>query len=159
MENVVRSRPGTWFAINVANPIDSRLLRWTRGRVGTYMGQPVGLLETTGARSGEPRTTPLLYLQDGERVVLVASKGGAPRHPAWYYNAMANREVVFMCRDGERRRYRVRTAAGEEREALWGRCNDLYAGYDDYALRTGGRVIPVVVLEPVGSAEAESGRE
>jgi F420H(2)-dependent quinone reductase len=156
MENVVRSRPGTWFAINVANPIDRRLLRWTRGRVGTYMGQPVGLLETTGARSGEPRTTPLLYLRDGERVILIASKGGAPRHPAWYHNATANHEVVFMCRDGERRPYRVRTATGEEREALWGRCNDLYAGYDDYALRAGGRVIPVVVLEPVVPGEVES---
>jgi deazaflavin-dependent oxidoreductase (nitroreductase family) len=151
MEDVVKSRPGTWFAINIANPIDRRLLRWTGGRIGTFIGQPVGLLETTGARSGAPRTTPLLYLRDGERVVLVASKGGAPRHPAWYHNLRANPEVAFTCRDGQRRRYRARPAAGEEREALWGRCNDLYAGYDEYALRTGGRVIPVVVLEPVAA--------
>jgi F420H(2)-dependent quinone reductase len=152
MEKVVKSRLGTWFAINVANPIDRRLLRWSGGRIGTFIGQPVGLLETTGARSGAQRTTPLLYLRDGERVVLVASKGGAPRHPAWYHNAMANPEVAFTCRDGQRVRYLARTAAGDEREALWGRCNDLYAGYDEYALRTGGRVIPVVVLEPVPPA-------
>jgi len=152
MENIARSRPGGWFAINVANPADQRLLRWTGGRVGFFMGQPVGLLHTVGARSGQPRTTPLLYLADGERVVLVASKAGAERNPAWFHNLRANPRVEFMARDGETRGYVARVAEGAERDRLWLAVNDLYAGYDDYQRRTGGRVIPVVVLEPEGSA-------
>jgi hypothetical protein len=76
-EAFARTKAGGWFAINVANPIDRRLLRWTRGRVGLFMGQPVGLLETVGARSGQPRTTPLLYLERDRRIVLIASKAGA----------------------------------------------------------------------------------
>jgi deazaflavin-dependent oxidoreductase (nitroreductase family) len=148
-ERVVQSRPGAWFAINVSNPLDRRLLRWTRGRVGMYLGQPVGLLETVGAKSGQPRTTPLLYLQDGERVVITASSGGAPRHPAWFHNLRANPDVRFSDRRGRRRAYRARVAEGAERERLWEEVNDLYAGYETYQGRTGGRRIPVVVLEPV----------
>ena len=81
-ETVARTKPGGWLAINVANPIDRRLLRWTRGRIGMFPGQPVGLLETVGARSGIPRSTPLLYMEHEGRIVLVASKAGAKRHPA-----------------------------------------------------------------------------
>jgi deazaflavin-dependent oxidoreductase (nitroreductase family) len=148
MEAVVKSRPGGWFAVNVANPVDRRLLRWTNGRVGLFIGQPVGLLETVGAKSGEPRTTPLLYLEEGDRVVLVASKAGAARHPAWYHNLCAQPEVSFSGRGGGRRPYRARLAEGPERDRLWARVNDLYAGYDTYQGRAGTRRIPVVVLEP-----------
>lgn len=148
-ERFARTRFGAWFAINVANPIDRRLLPLTRGRVGVFIGAPVGLLETVGAKSGKDRQTPLVYLDDGERVVLVASKGGATSHPGWYHNLRANPEVGFLRRGGHHARYRARDAEGAEREALWARVNDLYAGYDDYQLRTGGRRIPVVVLDPV----------
>jgi deazaflavin-dependent oxidoreductase (nitroreductase family) len=151
MEQVVKSRPGAWFAINVANPIDRRLLRWTRGRVGMYLGQPVGLLETVGAKSGQPRSTPLLYLEDGERIVLVASSGGATKHPAWFHNVRANPDIHFCDRRGRRRAYRARVAEGPERKRLWQEVNDLYAGYETYQGRTAGRRIPVVVLEPVSS--------
>ena len=64
LEAFAKTRFGGWFAVHVANPIDKRLLRWSRGRVGLFLGQPVGLLETVGARSGQPRSTPLLYLAD-----------------------------------------------------------------------------------------------
>ena len=148
MEAVVKSRPGGWFAVNVANPVDRRLLRWTGGRVGLFIGQPVGLLETVGAKSGEPRSTPLLYLEQGDRIVLVASKAGAARHPAWYHNLRAQPEVSFSGRRGGRRPYRARLAEGPERYRLWARVNDLYAGYDTYQGRAGTRRIPVVVLEP-----------
>ena len=147
-ERFALTHAGGWFAINVANPIDRRLLRWTPGRFGLFLGQPVGLLETVGARSGQPRSTPLLYREDDGRVVLIASKAGAARHPAWYHNVRAHPEVGFTARDGRRGRYRAREAEGAEREALWARANDLYAGYDDYQERTGGRRIPVIVLEP-----------
>jgi F420H(2)-dependent quinone reductase len=148
METIVKSRPGGWFAVNVGNPVDQRLLRWTNGRVGLFPGQPVGLLETVGAKSGQPRTTPLLYLQDGEQVVLVASKAGAARHPAWFHNLRARPDVFFTARKAHRRPYRAREAEGPERERLWARVNDLYAGYETYQGRSGGRRIPVVVLEP-----------
>jgi deazaflavin-dependent oxidoreductase (nitroreductase family) len=148
LESLARSKPGGWFAVNVASPIDRRLLRWTGGRVGLFLGQPVGLLETVGARSGQPRTTPLLYCEDSGRIVLIASKAGAERHPAWYHNLRANPEVGFSGRDGRRVRYRAREAEGVERDGLWAQANDLYAGYEDYQQRTGGRRIPVIVLEP-----------
>ena len=147
LENIARSRAGAWFAIHVANPVDRRLLRWTNGRIGLYLGQPVGVLEHVGAKSGSPRETPLLYLADGERIVLVASKGGAPRHPSWYHNVRANPEVNFR-HAGRSERYRAREAVGAERDQLWDRVNDLYAGYDDYQERAGCRRIPVIVLEP-----------
>lgn len=148
LEAIARSRPGGWIALNVANPLDQRLLEWSDGRVGVFVGQSVGLLYATGARSGQPRKTPLLYLRDGDRIVLVASQTGKPRNPAWYHNVKAHPEVEFLPRGGPRRRYRAREAEGTERERLWAEANDLYAGYDDYAERAGGRVIPVVVLEP-----------
>ena len=154
LEPLVTSRPGAWFMLNVANPLDRRLLRLTRGRVGVLMGQPVGLLETVGAKTGEARTTPLAYIEDADRVVLVASSGGAARHPAWFHNLSANPEVHFSDRRGARRRYRARLAEGPERERLWRAANDFYAGYDTYQGRTRGRRIPVVVLEPLARADA-----
>ena len=107
-----RTRGGGWFAIHVANPVDQRLLRWTNGRVGFFFGQPVGLLHTVGAKSGERRTTPLLYLADGDRIVLVASMAGAARNPAWFHNLVAHPEVEFMPRGGARTAYVARVAEG-----------------------------------------------
>ena len=149
LENLARSRAGAWLAINVANPIDQRLLAWSNGKVGLFVGQQVGLLEHIGAKSGRRRVTPLLYLTDDDRVVLVASQGGAPRHPAWYHNLKANPEVEFLPRGGPKAPYLAREADGAERDELWAAVNDLYAGYDDYQGRTGGSRIPVMVLEPM----------
>jgi deazaflavin-dependent oxidoreductase (nitroreductase family) len=150
-EAFARTKAGGWFAINIANPIDRRLLRWTGGRLGLFVGQPVGLLETRGARSGRARSTPLLYRQEEERIVVIASKAGAVRHPAWYHNLRSHPEVGFTDRRGNRRRYRAREAEGAERDVLWAQANDLYAGYDDYQRRAGGRRIPVIVLDPDGA--------
>jgi deazaflavin-dependent oxidoreductase (nitroreductase family) len=148
IEAFAQTKVGAWLAINVANPIDRRLLPLTNGRVGLYLGAPVGLLETVGARSGQRRQTPLLYLDDGDRVILVASKGGNPRHPAWYHNLKANPRVEFLRRGGHRGGYVAREAIGEERESLWVRVNDLYRGYETYQGRTRGRKIPIIVLDP-----------
>jgi deazaflavin-dependent oxidoreductase (nitroreductase family) len=81
------------------------------------------------------------------RIVLIASKAGAERHPAWYHNLIAHPEVGFTGHDGRHGRFRAREAQGPERDALWALANDLYAGYEDYQQRTGGRRIPVIVLE------------
>jgi len=149
-ESVAKTRLGGWFFLNVANRADRILLPLTKGRfslggAGVY---PVGLLTSLGAKSGKTRETPLTYLQDGDNVVLVASKAGSVKNPAWYHNLVANPAVTFLSRRGKRD-YTAREAIGTERERLWAEVNDLYSGYDTYQGRTGGRRIPVMVLEPV----------
>ena len=128
--------------------IDRVLLPLTRGRVSSAPGQQVGLLETLGAKSGERRRAPLLYLRDGDRVVLIASMGGNPRHPAWYWNLKSNPRVKFIGPGGLTGDYVAREAEDEERERLWAEAVDYYDGYATYAGRTDGRVIPIVILEP-----------
>ena len=147
LEDFARSKAGSWYFINVATQMDRLLLPLSRGRLSSTFGQPVGLLETVGAKSGEQRRTPLLFLRDGDRVVLVASKGGSRRHPAWYWNLRANPRVKFRGPGGVSGEYVARVAEGKERSRLWNEAVDLYAGYSTYA-ETGGRVIPIVVLEP-----------
>jgi F420H(2)-dependent quinone reductase len=154
MEAIAKTRFGGWVAVNIANPIDQRLIPLTGGRIGFPSPRPAGLLETVGARSGQRRRTPLLYLEDGDRIVLVASKAGSARHPAWYHNTKANPRVRFLRRGGEAE-YVAREATGPERERLWERVNHLYSGYDTYQGRAGGRRIPVVVLEPADQPGVE----
>jgi deazaflavin-dependent oxidoreductase (nitroreductase family) len=118
----------------------------TGGEVGhIWNGVPALLLTTTGRRTGEQRTTPLIYGRDGENYVIVASKGGAPQHPAWYLNLSAEPEVGVQVRD-DRFRARARTAEPEERRRLWQQMAEIWPGYDEYATKT-DREIPVVVLE------------
>jgi proline iminopeptidase len=126
-----------------------RRYRETGGEVGHDWreGSTVLLLTTTGRTSGEPRTTPLIYAQDGDRYVIVASKGGAPAHPGWYRNLAKTPEVELQVRDRVFRAH-ARTAEGEERERLWRKANEVWPHYDEYARKT-DREIPVVVLEPV----------
>jgi len=118
-------------------------------RIGSAFRNPVPicLLEHRGRKTGRLRTTPLVYLEDGERVVVVASQAGRPDHPMWYLNVVADPEVVVQRGKG-RRRMRARVADEVERAALWPRLVALYADYDSYQSWT-DRVIPVVVLEPV----------
>jgi|SRR5579859_3913936 len=104
------------------------------------------LLDHVGARSGTKRTTPLLYIEDGEDVVIVASKGGYPRHPAWYHNLRANPETTVQI-GAERRPVRARVAAAEERPRLWEQAVASYPGYRGYQQRT-EREIPLVILSP-----------
>ncbi len=105
------------------------------------------LLDHVGAKSGTKRTAPLLYFRDGDNVVLVASKGGFPKHPAWYHNLMANPDTVVQI-GRERRRVHARVANPEERGRLWPAAVREYRGYADYQARSKGREIPLVVLEP-----------
>jgi deazaflavin-dependent oxidoreductase (nitroreductase family) len=122
--------------------------RATGGRVGGRFlrGAPVLLLTTRGRRSGQPRTAPLLYLADGDRIVVVASKGGMSQHPLWYRNLEARPECEVEI-GRERRAVRARVASPAEKRELWPRLVALYRDYDDYQART-ERDIPVVILEP-----------
>jgi deazaflavin-dependent oxidoreductase (nitroreductase family) len=126
--------------------VHNALYRLSGGKVGGRMGKaPVLLLTVTGRKSGKRRTTPLLYSRDGENLVVIASVGGAPRHPAWYLNLQGREAEVQVGR--ERRRVRARDADGEERDRLWAQMVGLYPPYEAYQRKTTRR-IPVVVLEP-----------
>ncbi len=109
-----------------------------------WRGTTILLLTTEGRRSGEPRTTPLIHRTDGDRWVIVASKGGAPDHPGWYENLLANPEATIQVMD-EVIPVRASDAQGEERERLWDLMAEVWPPYNDYQSKT-DRQIPVVVL-------------
>jgi F420H(2)-dependent quinone reductase len=147
-ERFASSKPGAWYFINVAMRLDRVLLPLSGGRLSMGFGQQVGLLESIGAKSGERRRIPLLYLRDGNHVVLIASKGGSTKNPAWYFNVKANPQVRFLAPGGITGDYVAREADGDERARLWAEAVDYYDGFATYQGRTDGRRIPVVVLEP-----------
>ena len=128
--------------------IDRRLIPLTRGRVKVAMGQPILLLHTRGARSGQERTTPLLYTPHRGGFIVVASKAGAEHNPAWYHNLRAHPDAVAVEIGGRRIPVRSRVIEGAERDELWRIVNDNYNGYETYQGRARNRVIPVVLLEP-----------
>lgn len=122
-----------------------RVYRETGGQRGyDWRGTTILLLTTEGRRSGESRTTPLIHRTDGDRWVVVASKGGSPSHPGWFENLQANPEVTIQVRD-ERVPARASTAEGEERDRLWSLMTEVWPAYDDYQAKT-DRQIPVVVF-------------
>jgi deazaflavin-dependent oxidoreductase (nitroreductase family) len=122
-----------------------RVYRETAGERGYHWrGTTILLLTTRGRTSGELRTTPLIHRTDGERWVVVASKGGAPEHPGWYENLQANPEATIEL-PGETVPARASTAEGEERARLWALMNEVWPAYDEYQAKT-DREIPVVVL-------------
>jgi deazaflavin-dependent oxidoreductase (nitroreductase family) len=120
--------------------------KWRVG-AGFRKPPPICLLEHRGRKTGRIRTTPLVYLRDGERIIVVASQAGRPEHPMWYLNLLADPRVTVQV-GRERRPMRARVTEPDERALLWPLLVDLYADYDSYQSWT-DRVIPVVVLEPV----------
>jgi deazaflavin-dependent oxidoreductase (nitroreductase family) len=138
-----------WPATRRFMGIHTLLYERTGGRIGhTIPGVPgkMLLLDHVGARSGTERTSPLLYFRDGEDLVVIASKGGFPRHPAWYHNLIANPDTTVQV--GSRHLpVHARVAKPEERQPLWDMAVEAYRGYEDYASRSKGREIPLVVLE------------
>jgi deazaflavin-dependent oxidoreductase (nitroreductase family) len=122
-----------------------RVYRETDGQRGYHWrGTTILLLTTEGRSSGESRTTPLIHRTDGDRWVVVASKGGAPAHPSWFENLQANPDAEIQVQ-GERIPVRASTAEGEERSRLWSLMTEVWPPYDDYQART-ERQIPVVVF-------------
>ena len=148
LQAAARTRAGGWLFVNVFPVIDRWLIPRTRGRLKVALGQPILLLHTRGAKSGQPRTTPLLYTPHDGGFIVVASKAGAAHHPAWYHNLRARPEAVSVELDGDPVAVRPRVIEEPERSELWRRVNDNYNGYDKYARRAGTRIIPLVVLEP-----------
>jgi deazaflavin-dependent oxidoreductase (nitroreductase family) len=151
LESFGRSPAGNWYLRRIAPRIDPPMLRLSGGRVSSVYPIPIMLLTTKGAKSGQPRTLPLLYLTDGERLVLMASNYGKTSHPAWYRNLTANPTVEVLAgkRSGTYTASEIKDAA--ERDRAWGLALDQYAGYGDYKERAGDRTIPLIRLEGITS--------
>jgi deazaflavin-dependent oxidoreductase (nitroreductase family) len=123
------------------------LYRASGGRIGaSTRTADMLLLETVGRKTGQVRTTPLLYVRDGQRWVVVASNAGDERQPAWWLNLQSRPEARIQVRD-QHHQVRARNATAEEREHLWAKLVAAYKSYDSYQRRT-SREIPIVVLEP-----------
>jgi deazaflavin-dependent oxidoreductase (nitroreductase family) len=148
LQAFARTRLGGWLFINVFPRIDRWLIPRTGGRLRVALGQPILLLHTRGAKSGEPRSSPLLYTPYNDGFIVVASKAGAAQHPAWYHNIRSHPADVAVEVGGQRVAVRPRVVEEPERSELWQLVNDNYNGYETYAQRASGRVIPLVVLEP-----------
>ena len=136
------------LAVRIMSVVNTALFKASGGRIGNKFmrGAPVCLVTTTGARSGEVRTTPLIYLADGDDVVIVASKGGMSHHPAWYHNLAKNPAARVQIGSSVRDMV-ARRANAAEKAALWPRLVAIYRDYDDYQART-DRDIPVMILSP-----------
>jgi len=143
------SPAGHWFVRNISRRLDPFLLRVSGGRLSTIAVYPVLTLTARGARSGAPRSAPLVYFTEGDQVVLMASNYGGNRHPAWCHNVRAHPEVTLSA-NGEEGRYIGRETTGEERERLWELAKQMARNYGQYEQMTAGREIPVFVFTPVG---------
>jgi deazaflavin-dependent oxidoreductase (nitroreductase family) len=140
----------TWPLLRRAAGLHTRLYRLTGGRLGQKVPGGPGrmlLLDHVGAKSGTKRTAPLLYVRDGMNVAVIASKGGYPKNPAWYYNLIAHPDTTVQI-GRELRPVHARVAIGDERARLWAEAVRIWSGYEDYAAHSKGREIPLVVLEP-----------
>jgi len=148
---IAATRLAGWYVLNIAHHLDRWLIRLTNGRLnhGSLIGQPDLLLTTIGAKSGQKRTTPLIYYPDGDNIILIASNAGQPRNPSWYYNLKANPEVTLAMGSDAEKVYLSREVMGDEREKLWAKAAAQYAGILQYQTRTNGRLIPVIYLTPV----------
>jgi F420H(2)-dependent quinone reductase len=136
-----------WPALNRLVGVHTLVYRASGGRVGQRLPglSPILLLDHVGAKSGTKRTIPLLYVKDADDIVLVASKGGHPKHPAWFHNLKANPDTTVQI-GSERRQVRARVANPEERKRLWPVAVATYSDYATYQERA-EREIPVVILE------------
>jgi deazaflavin-dependent oxidoreductase (nitroreductase family) len=135
------------LALKLGSGAHAGVYRATGGKLFGRMGKsPILLLNTVGRKSGNKRTSPLLYVMDGEDFVIIASKGGASTHPAWYLNLRANPEATVEIGDREVR-VRAEETDAEEKARLWQKMVEMYPTYDDYQKKT-EREIPLLVLRP-----------
>lgn len=137
---------GYWYVTTVAPRIDPPLLKATGGRISSVYPVPTMLLTTVGAKTGLRRQLPLLYLVDGDALVLVASNYGRPGHPAWYRNLTANPRVDVLAGRHTGTYVASEIVDAVERKDLWDKAIDTYSGYGDYEVRAQNRTIPLIRL-------------
>ena len=136
------------LALRLGSGAHTGVYRATGGKLFGRMGKsPILLLNTVGRKTGRRRTSPLLYVMDGEDFVIIASKGGAPTHPAWYLNLKANPDATVEVGDREVR-VRAEEVDSQEKDRLWQKMVEMYPSYDNYQTKT-KREIPLLVLHPV----------
>lgn len=141
--------PVARFIMRWATKLNVAVFRASKGRLMNKFigGYPVCIVTTKGAKSGKTRRIALIHLPHGDNKLLVASQGGMPKNPVWYYNIKAHPEVRIMV-DGEEKTYHARQVSDEEKAALWPHLVSLYPDFDEYQART-DRNIPVFSCEPV----------
>jgi deazaflavin-dependent oxidoreductase (nitroreductase family) len=150
LRRVAGSGPGSWLFARVLHRIDRPVYRLTRGRhtfASLVSGIPVVMLTTTGVRSGQPRTVPVLGLPTTEGLAVIASNFGQHQHPAWYYNLRADPEASVSV-DGRLRRFRAVEVEGDRRRRIWEEGLRVYPGWSQYERRAANRRIAVFVLDP-----------
>jgi deazaflavin-dependent oxidoreductase (nitroreductase family) len=148
MQHVAASRPGAWFFAKTVHPVDSALLRLSRGRAtlpGVMAGLPVLTVTTTGALTGQRRSAPLLGVPAGDDIAVIGTRFGQVQTPGWYHNMRANPEVEVTYQD-KTVKATAREADDDERQAIWDRARKIYLGYEAYARRIKGRQIHIMVL-------------
>lgn len=149
IQQLAATRGGSWILLRVLPPIDRAVFRLSGNRhtlVSLLAGLPTLLLISTGAKSGLPRTTPLVGIPRGDGYLLIGSNFGQTHHPAWVYNLRAHPNASLTL-NGMTREYTAREVCGTEREDCWQEAVSFYAGYEAYRLRA-GREIAVFVFEP-----------
>jgi deazaflavin-dependent oxidoreductase (nitroreductase family) len=145
------TRPMTRLYRVIQQPVDRLVYRLSGGRTtasSSFAGVKITMLTTTGARSGMPRTLPVLGLPDGDGMILIASNFGRPRNPSWYHNLRADPQATVVF-DGVRRDMRASELAGAERDRAYARGEEIYPGFRHYPDWTEGRRIPVLRLSPL----------
>ena len=148
MQHVSSTRAGAWFFAKTLDHIDRALLRLSGGQVtlpGLLAGLPVLTVTTTGARTGQRRTAPLLGVPAGDDIAVIGTRFGQPRTPGWYHNMRANPKVEVTYRNRTVKAI-AREAGDEERQAIWDQAGTIYAGYQAYASRIKNREIHIMIL-------------
>jgi len=150
MERALMSPPGYRFLLHVAPRIDKVLIPRTHGRLSSAGINTVGLVTTTGAKSGMPRTQPLVLIDDSDGLLAIGSNYGRAKHPAWSANLLADPEcmIEFM---GPPAKYRAELLTGDARASAWATATDFYAGYDRYRASCAPREIRLFRLRPMPS--------
>lgn len=159
LQKIPASKAGSAIFSRTLHYFDRRLMKATKGRVslpGLLAGIPVVTVTTRGAKSGQPRTVPLVAFADGEKVILIASNWGQQHHPAWYLNLRADPRATISV-DGKEGRYIASEAGDDDRRKYWEMADDLYFGFRLYRQRAGERKIPIMILEPVLPGTPSSG--
>lgn len=161
MQRIVRrqaaTRPMARVYGVIQQPLDELVYRLSSGRTtvsGWLSGLEIAMLTTTGARTGVPRTVPVLPLPDGDRTILIASNFGRPHHPSWYHNLRAHPAATIVL-GGITREVVARKLEGAEREKCYRRGEEVFPGFSSYR-RWARREIPVLSLDPVGRDNVQS---